>query len=102
MSAISSPLPSEEAKADAGAVCRRRKTSGNQSVTERPRKRLSAMTDTGNQRRPIYSALAGSNGVRKASSPMSNNKPNSAKKLVIKNFGKRASRCIKLGASPVP
>ncbi|KAM7301695.1 cullin-4A [Ixodes scapularis] len=86
MSAISSPLPSEEAKADAGAVCRRRKTSGNQSVTERPRKRLSAMTDTGNQRRPIYSALAGSNGVRKASSPMSNNKPNSAKKLVIKNF----------------
>lgn len=89
MSATRTCSPSEEAKTETNLVCKRRKTSENHSVIECPRKRPSAMTDTGSQKRPIYSSLAGSNGVssvRKAASPLCNNKPNSAKKLVIKNF----------------
>lgn len=50
----------------------------------------SKMTDT---KRPNFSAIGGPNGVNKNVSPLTNNKPGSAKKLVIKNFkGKRQSQ----------
>lgn len=84
MSATSTFITSDEPSTGDQSVFRRRKLSGNQSVSERPCKRASSMTDT--TKRVMYSALAGSNGVKKTASPMSNNKPNSAKKLVIKNF----------------
>ncbi|KAH7962170.1 hypothetical protein HPB52_014672 [Rhipicephalus sanguineus] len=84
MSATSTFNTSDEPSTGDQSVFRRRKLSGNQSVSERPSKRASSMTDT--TKRVMYSALAGSNGVKKTVSPMSNNKPNSAKKLVIKNF----------------
>ncbi|KAH8040225.1 hypothetical protein HPB51_009773 [Rhipicephalus microplus] len=86
MSATSTFSTSDEPSTGDQLVFKRRKLSENQYVSERPSKRAFSMTDT--TKRVMYSALAGSNGVKKTVSPMSNNKPNSAKKLVIKNFGK--------------
>ncbi|XP_064455149.1 cullin-4A-like [Ornithodoros turicata] len=94
MSAISRHPSSDEARADENLVCRRRKLSENHAVIERPEKRLRdehgnpAMTDTGNQKRPNYSSLTGSNGVTRTVSPLATSKPSSAKKLIIKNFEK--------------
>lgn len=84
MSATGTVITCDKPSTDDQSVFKRRKLSGNQSVSERPCKRASSMTDT--TKRVMYSALAGSNGVKKTASPMSNHKPNSAKKLVIKNF----------------
>lgn len=46
------------------------------------------MTESSNHKKNPFSNLAGQNGVSKNTSPLSNNKPSSAKKLIIKNFEK--------------
>ncbi|GAB6021134.1 Cullin-4B [Chamberlinius hualienensis] len=62
------------------------KTSGHSSSKRfKKNEEYDRMTDT--TKRPNFSALGGTNGVSKmASSQLMNNKPGSAKKLVIKNF----------------
>ena len=87
--ASKSPLQQQAAK-DQNTNHKKRKSSGNSPTSLQPAKKLkedSTITMTESQKRANFSALTNpSNGLNRHASPLLNNKPGAAKKLVIKNF----------------
>ncbi|XP_046371924.1 cullin-4A-like [Haliotis rufescens] len=72
---------------DASNHKRRRVSHENNSPPNKKLEDSSQSTMTDSQRRPNFSALTSpSNGIARHASPLANNKPGAAKKLVIKNF----------------
>ena len=96
--AAKAPLQEQRENSENSHIKKRRHSSENQNRSLQTKKLkqedvTTEMADT--QKRANFSALnSTSNGFSRHASPLANNKPGSAKKLVIKNFkGLFTSRC---------
>ena len=96
--AAKAPLQEQRENSENSHIKKRRHSSENQNRSLQTKKLkqedvTTEMADT--QKRANFSALnSPSNGFSRHASPLANNKPGSAKKLVIKNFkGSFTSRC---------
>ena len=94
------PLQEQRENSENSHIKKRRHSSENQNRSSQTKKLkqedvTTEMADT--QKRANFSALnSPSNGFSRHASPLANNKPGSAKKLVIKNFKGLFTSCCKL------